>query len=107
MGIKTITLTEDEWTDQFKPIPNDGIKEGLNNGYGFGAGPCLWETHGDDIKEVHRRKDDEKWEGRLWTIHDDYEISEGYHYVNRLGYVFTEGKADSSTEYNIIVEENE
>ena len=31
--MKVITLTEDEWIDQFKPIPNAGIKEGLDSGW--------------------------------------------------------------------------
>lgn len=102
MGIKIITLTEDEWIDQFKPIPNDGIKEGCE--WDLGDGPCLWETYGDDIKEVLRRSNDKKWEGRLWTIHDQNYITLGYHIVNRLGYVFTKEKADSSVKYNITME---
>ena len=100
--IKQIDMTDDKWIDKFKPIPRDGIKEGLISGYDCGDGPCLWETYGKDIDEVLRRMDQPEWEGRLWTVHDDTAISDGFHIVNRLGYIFTEKPADPNAHYYIF-----
>ena len=99
---KQINMTDDKWIDEFKPIPRDGIKEGLISGYDCGDGPCLWETYGKDIDEVCRRMDQTEWEGRLWTVFDDLSIGEGFHIVNRLGYIFTEKPADPKALYYIF-----
>jgi len=101
--IKQIDMTDDKWIDEFKPIPHAQS----DSGYDCGDGPCLWETYGSDIEEVMRRSDMPKWKDRLWTVFDDGSIGEGYHYVNRLGYLFTEKAAEPNTTYNIFVEEYE
>ena len=95
--IKQIDMTDDKWIDEFKPIPHAQS----DSGYDCGDGPCLWETYGSDIEEVIRRSDMPEWKGRLWTVFDDGSIGEGYHFVNRLGYIFTEKPAAPKTHYYI------
>ena len=94
-------MTDEEWIKAYKPIPHDGISEGLESGYDCGNGPCLWETYGADAEEVNRRRDLPEWRARLWTVHDDTSISEGYHFINRVGYIFTERPAEKNAVYQI------
>lgn len=98
----TVEMNLDDWAAEFKPIPDDGVKEGKEIGVDIGWGNVFWETFGHDIVEVLRRTKMAEWEGRLWTLMDDlYTITEGYHLVNRYAYIFTEKPALPDRCYNI------
>lgn len=83
-----IKMTNDQWIEQFRPLPNH-----LNQDYGFdfGNGCCLFETFGEDIAYIYSLRD----AGSLciWTVIDhegEVYITEGYHFVNRIGHIVTE-----------------
>jgi len=98
----TVEMNWDDWAAEFKPIPDDGVKEGKEIGIDYGWGNVFWQTFGHDMVEVLRRAKMAEWEGRLWTLMDDaYTITEGYHLVNRHAYIFTEKPALLDRCYNI------
>ena len=106
MKTKELKVKDDDWIKEYRPIAEDGIAEGLDSGYDCGDGPCMWETYGNDIVEINRRLTDPVWEGRIWTVYDDWSISEGYHFVNRYGYICTEKPAKKGVHYYISDEED-
>ena len=68
-------MTYDEWEDQFRPIPhgNDRL--------------VLHDRMNRRLRAAHRER-------RLWTlvegaVSDACYIIEGWHFVNRIGYVMT------------------
>ncbi|MBC8523008.1 hypothetical protein H8D29_03675 [PVC group bacterium] len=82
-----IELSESEWVDKYKPITvPDGIPSG---GWTDEDGrDTLFETYDEAITEI--RKHDNKY---VWTLieEDDKQfITEGVHWVNRMGYFVTE-----------------
>lgn len=92
----TITLTEDDWFDQFQPIRNPHADLGWNH--------CLFDTGGAEYAEVLRVHATEPL--RVWTLLDDGEgelvIGSGWHYVNRLGYFITTVPAAPETDYEVV-----
>lgn len=82
-----IELSEDQFNDQYRPLPNP-INPRAPWDIGDAQG-CLIETYGpewDFIKSFDRR--------RVWTIIDNNDgetfIVSGLRWVNRLGYLITE-----------------
>ncbi len=82
-----IELTEDEFSDQYRPLPNP-VNPNAPWDIGDSQG-CLIETYGqewDFIRSFDRR--------RVWTIIDNNDgqtfIVSGLRWVNRLGYIITE-----------------
>jgi hypothetical protein len=93
----TITqLTIDEFYAAYLPQKNDFDDNASWNG-------CMLETYGDDyeyVKTVHALAPD-----RLWTIIDggDHPIlTNGFHYVNRIGYVVTVRPAPEDTFIEVV-----
>lgn len=81
------TLTEAEWVARFKPVSNP-IDESC--GFDFGGGCTLVETYGGHTEYL-----DTIDPSHVWTVleneeTDDYDIVNGRHLVNRVGYIVTE-----------------
>jgi len=99
-----IQLTEDEWFEQFKPIPNHLDKNASfnddENGY-------MFETYGEELEFVKAQDPN-----TIWTYGDGDDggtyISDGYHVVNRIGYFITTVPYDNSKHfYQITIIEGE
>ena len=92
-----IQLTEDEWFEQFKPIPNH-LDE--NASFNDGEQGYMFETYGDEVEFVKSQDSN-----RIWTYSDGDNggtyISDGYHVVNRIGYFVTTVPYDDSQYYQI------
>jgi hypothetical protein len=65
---------------------------------------CMFETYGDDyeyVKTVYELAPD-----RVWTIVEDDDgypvLTNGWHYVNRIGYVVTVRPAPKNTFINVV-----
>jgi hypothetical protein len=91
------TLTWKEFEEQFKPIKNH-----------FSSDPDqqMFETYGEEVEFVISKVE----ENKVWTWADgDYcsYVSNGYHYVNRIGYYVCEVPYDEDTEYEIITSTEE
>lgn len=74
----------DKWVDEFKPIKNPFTPDAPYCGYVF-------DTHGPEGQFIwdSQRNDPHK----VWTLLEcdgNYEISEGWHLVNRQGHFITE-----------------
>lgn len=79
----------DRWVDTFKPTPNPRCASGTCDG-------CMFETFGSDLEHV---KDVlAKDPSRVWTLiegdNGEWYISQGFHLVNRVGYLVTEKPFD-------------
>jgi hypothetical protein len=92
-----IQLTEDEWFEQFKPIPNH-LDE--NASFNDGEHGYMFETYGDEVEFVKSQDSN-----RIWTYSDGDDggtyISDGYHVVNRIGYFVTAVPYDDKQYYQI------
>jgi len=92
---KTVTLSEDAFWKRFKPLKNKIEPNSSYNG-------CMFETYGKELERVKKRA--KKYPLTIWTISDndgDLEIMEGFHFVNRLGYLITKVPAEANTQYII------
>jgi len=99
-----IYLTEDEWFEQFKPIPNHLDKNASFNDDEHGY---MFETYGEELEFVKAQDPN-----RIWTYCDGDDggtfISDGYHIVNRIGYFITALPYDNSKHfYQITMIEGE
>ena len=96
-------LTEDEWFEQFKPIPNH-LDE--NASFNDGEHGYMFETYGDEVEFVKAQEPN-----RIWTYSDGDDggtyISDGYHVVNRIGYFVTTVPYDDKQYYQITVMEGD
>jgi hypothetical protein len=96
-------LTEDEWFEQFKPIPNH-LDE--NASFNDGDQGYMFETYGDEVEFVKAQEPN-----RIWTYSDGDNggtyISDGYHVVNRIGYFVTTVPYDDKQYYQITVMEGD
>jgi hypothetical protein len=91
---KFVSLTWKEFEEQFKPIKNHFRLDDPDE--------IMFETYGEEIDFV-LSKDTER---KVWTYADgDYcsYVTNGYHYVNRIGYYVCEVAYDENTDYEIIV----
>lgn len=92
-------MTEDEWIEQYNPLPAPTP----GNGFDFGNG-CTLIAIINAAEEKYLENTDEK---HIWTVVDDGEstaIISGKAFVNRLGYIVTEKPwADEFVE--IVLEE--
>ena len=86
--MKQVSLTWQEFDEQFKVLKNADDE------------PIMYETYGEEDAFV-RLFIDQK---RVWTYTDigsGSVVSEGYHFVNRLGYYITELPYEEDTEYEV------
>jgi len=94
-------LTEDEWFNTYKPIPNH-LDE--NASFNDGDQGYMFETYGDELEFVKAQEPN-----RIWTYSDGDDggtyISDGYHVVNRIGYFVTTVPYDDKQYYQITIME--
>ena len=94
-----IELTEDEWFEQFKPIPNH-IDD--NASFSDGDNGYMFETYGEELEFVKSQEPN-----RIWTYCDGDDrgtyIFEGMRIVNRIGYFVTTVPFDDSKAYQIQI----
>ena len=99
-----IELTEEEWFDQFQPIPNhidDNASFQTEDGIGY-----MFETYDDELRFVQSQEPN-----RIWTYCDGDDngtyIFQGMRIVNRIGYFVTAVPFDGSKDYQIQVIDEE
>ena len=94
-------LTEDEWFNTYKPIPNH-LDE--NASFNDGENGYMFETYGEELEFVKAQDNN-----RIWTYSDGDDggtyISDGYHVVNRIGYFVTTVPYDDKQYYQITIME--
>ena len=95
-----IELTEEEWFDQFQPIPNhidDNASFQTEDGVGY-----MFETYDDELKFVQSQEPN-----RIWTYCDGDNsgtyIFQGMRIVNRIGYFVTTVPFDGNKDYQIQI----
>ena len=94
-----IELTEEEWFDTFKPIPNY-IDD--NASFNDGEHGYMFETYGEELEFIKAQEPN-----RIWTYCDGDDrgtyIFEGMRIVNRIGYFITTVPFDDSKAYQIQI----
>ena len=98
-----IELTEEEWFDTFKPIPNH-IDD--NASFNDGEQGYMFETYGAELDFVRSQESN-----RIWTYIDGdvggTYIVQGMGIVNRIGYFVTTVPFNGSKDYQIkIIDED-
>ena len=95
-----IELTEEEWFDTFKPIPNhldDNASFQTEDGVGY-----MFETYDEELRFVQSQEPN-----RIWTYCDGDNsgtyIFQGMRIVNRIGYFVTTVPFDGSKDYQIQI----
>ena len=99
-----IELTEEEWFDKFKPIPNhldDNASFQTEDGIGY-----MFETYDDELRFVQSQEPN-----RIWTYCDGDNsgtyIFQGMRIVNRIGYFVTAVPFDGSKDYQIQINDED
>ena len=96
---KLIELTEEEWFEQFKPIPNY-----LDDNASFNDGEhgYMFETYGEEYEFVKAQDPN-----RIWTYIDGDNggtyIIDGKAIINRIGYFVTTVPYNESKDYQIQI----
>jgi len=94
-----IELTEEEWFDTFKPIPNH-IDD--NASFNDGEQGYMFETYGEELDFIKAQEPN-----RIWTYCDNdfggTSIFQGMRVVNRIGYFVTAVPFDASKDYQIQI----
>lgn len=88
-----ISLTWDEFQEQYKPMLNHIIPNHFGEQY-------MFETYGEEDEFVRTLAE----QNRVWTLTQvEYGtgIYNGYHWVNRLGYFVTEVPYPEDTEFEV------
>lgn len=99
MSKKLVTISIEDWTEQFKPVKNYISKF---NGNEPAYDGCMFETSGEE--EAYVKIINAEQPLKVWTVLDcdgSLIVSQGYHHVNRFGYLITEKCAETDTEYLI------
>lgn len=99
MSHNVVAISEEQFWEQFKPIKNPHDNNASYNG-------CMFETFGIEHDAVIKANEANPL--TVWTIQDCnglLVIGEGYHFVNRMGYLITEVPAEPDTGYNITDED--
>ena len=94
-----IELTEEEWFDTFKPIPNH-IDD--NASFNDGEQGYMFETYGEELDFIKAQEPN-----RIWTYCDNdfggTSIFQGMRVVNRIGYFVTAVPFDAIKDYQIQI----
>ena len=92
-----IQINTDQFFDTYKPITNQ-----FDSNASWGG--CMFETYGEELEFVMAQDPN-----HIWTIvdgeDDDVEITNGYHLVNRIGYLITE--VPSPDDFVLVRDEDE
>ena len=96
---KLIELTEEEWFEQFKPIPNHiDVDASFNDGdQGY-----MFETYGEELEFVKAQAPNTIWMYGDGDNGGSY-IWNGWHIVNRIGYFVTTVPFDETKDYQIQI----
>jgi hypothetical protein len=89
-------LTEDDFVDCFKPVPNH-----IDPSAGFDG--CMFEKFGEELAHVQAQD-----RSLVWTILDcdgQLRIESGFHFVNRLGYLIASVPIDPNHSYSVTCED--
>ena len=99
-----IELTEEEWFDQFQPIPNhldDNASFQTEDGIGY-----MFETYDEELRFVQSQEPN-----RIWTYCDGDNsgtyIFQGMRIVNMIGYFVTTVPFDGSKDYQIQINDED
>ena len=94
-----IEMTEEEWFETYKPIPNH-IDE--NASFNDGEHGYMFETYGEEVEFVKQQNPNHIW---MYGDGDDggTYIWSGWGFVNRLGYFITEVPFPNNTTIQIQV----
>ncbi len=92
-------MTEDEWLETYKPKTNHLDSNASWNG-------TMFETYGEEVEFVQSAPDN-----FVWTLLEGDEgqtlISNGYSFVNRLGYFICEVPWNENAFHEILIDDNE
>ncbi len=94
-----IELTEDEWFETFKPIPNH-IDD--NASFSDGENGYMFETYGTELDFVRSQEPNKIWTYIDGDVSGTY-IVQGMGIVNRIGYFVTTVPFDGSKDYQIQI----
>ena len=94
-----IELTEDEWFETFKPIPNH-IDD--NASFSDGENGYMFETYGTELDFVRSQEPNKIWTYIDGDVSGTY-IVQGMGIVNRIGYFVTAVPFDGSKDYQIQI----
>ena len=98
-----IELTEEEWFETFKPLPNH-IDEDAS--FNDGDQGYMFETYGEELDFIKAQEPN-----RIWTYVDGDDggtyIVDGKAIVNRIGYFVTTVPYDDKQYYQITVMEGD
>ena len=96
-----IEMTEEEWFNTYKPIPNHIDK---NASFNDGEQGYMFETYGAEYEFVQKAHED-----HIWTYGDGDDngtyIWNGWSFVNRIGYFITEVPCPPDTVIQVLVSE--
>ena len=90
---KQVSLTWSEFVEQFQPIRNVFSKD---------EDQQMFETYGAEVDFVNNVPNDNVW--TYLEVDGGTVTTNGFHYVNRLGYFITAVPAEEDTEYEIDLE---
>ena len=90
---KQVSLTWSEFVEQFQPIRNVFSKD---------EDQQMFETYGAEVDFVNNVPNDNVW--TYLEVDGGTVTTNGFHYVNRLGYFVTTVPAEEDTEYEIDLE---
>ena len=94
-----LDITEDTFLERFVPIANPFD---ATAGFDFGNGSCLFAPTGREFEFVRGQPPE-----NIWTIvegDDGIEITNGMHFVNRLGYLVSEHPCPHNTFVSVILD---
>lgn len=91
-----LRLGWEQWVRMFQPIKNTLNPNAPYDGF-------MFETYGPEYEAVVRAQADLEYPNRVWTLisGEADEITEGWHYVNRLGYFITSEPYDPALQYHV------
>lgn len=96
-------MNYDEFFEKYKPVKNHIDQNAANDG-------CMFETYGDELKHVLSIANSPDCR-KVWTIMDGDNgsvfIGNGYHLVNRIGYLITEVPAPDGDIEVMVWEDDE
>jgi hypothetical protein len=99
--METISLTENEFDEQFHMVKNHLDKHAAFDGN-------MYETYGKEIDFIHKAMSNNYLKWKVWTIidgdNDDLMYVSGYHIVNRIGFFITEEAVPEGTEISVLLE---
>jgi hypothetical protein len=90
-------MNVDKWEDKYRPISNTGGTYESWDGN-------LFETYGDDEETVITVA--RQTPRRVWTLvetHHGLVVTNGFHYVNRVGYFITEEEWENGATIDVPV----